>query len=105
AMIAQRTDNGQVVSLLGQVGQVFTEINSWRAGCDGLERTAILRGSMRLHVPRIDVRRPAAEPNHDGGPSDFSSSADGRCGPFSSRVSQVEPEHAQAAGHEKGATI
>ena len=60
AEVAQRADDGQVMGLLGQVRQVLAQLDAGRRGGDGPKQAAILGGRVGLHVPGVDVRRPAA---------------------------------------------
>jgi hypothetical protein len=66
AVVADRADDRQVVRLPTQVRQVFAELDAGRARRDGAERAAVLGRGVGLHVPGVDVRRPAAEPDQDG---------------------------------------
>jgi len=55
AVVAQRVDEGQVMRLPGQLGQVFTQEHTGGRGSDWLEFAAVLDRGIRLEVPHVDV--------------------------------------------------
>src|ERR1700722_17213469 len=66
-VVAQRTNDCHMMSLLGEMRQVFAELNPGRGCCRGLEDAPVLFRSVRLHVPRIDVGCSTAQKDHDRG--------------------------------------
>ena len=105
AVVAQRADDGQVVRLLGQVRQVLAEADAGALVAIGLERAAVLGGSVGLHVPGVDVRGAAAEPDQDGRPGDFSLHRHLGRGDVGCRGGQVASEQTEPADPEKGPSI
>ncbi|GIW85996.1 MAG: hypothetical protein KatS3mg108_0320 [Isosphaeraceae bacterium] len=63
--VVDGADDGQVVGLLGQEGEVFAEQQSGGGGLDGLELAADLLGGVGFHVPEVDVGRAALEGEDD----------------------------------------
>ena len=105
--IAQRPHDRQVMGLLGQMRQVFAQLDARRRGGHGAKQAAILERGCRLHVPGVDVRRPAGEPDHDRRFGDFAVRRPGRALGDSGRgdAGQVGSKEAQPTGHEKRAAV
>src|SRR5207245_11470969 len=101
AVVAERTDDGQVVRLAGQVRQVFAQRDTGRTGGDGAERAAVFLGRVRLHVPQVDVRGPAAEPDQNGRTGRAAPPGRSCLGFVGRHGRQVDPEKPQAAGDQK----
>ena len=66
AMVAKRAHDGQVMRLLRKIRQVLAQLDAGSGSCNGLEGASIFFRGIRLHVPGVDVRCAAAEPDHDG---------------------------------------
>lgn len=60
-----RVDHRQVMRLLRQQRQVFTQFDTWRRRLNRLERTAIFKRCFRFHVPAIEVRCAATQKQQD----------------------------------------
>src|SRR5262245_21358618 len=61
--IAERSDNRDVVGLLTQVPQMLAKGYTRSAGCDWAKESSVFGRRIRLHVPGVDVRCAAAEPD------------------------------------------
>src|SRR5207248_2034214 len=78
AVVAQRADDGEVVRLAGEARQVLAQADAGGGRGDGPELPAELDRGVGLHVPGVDVRGPAREPDQNGGAGD--APARGGCG-------------------------
>jgi hypothetical protein len=102
AMIADRADDGKVMGLAREMRQMLAERDAWGAGGAGPKRTAVFGDGIGLHVPGVDVRRPAAEPDHDRRLRRSALCGRGRIG---RRMRQIQPEEAEPACDEKCPSI
>ena len=105
AVVAQRANDGQVMGLLRRQGQVFAKLDARCGGGHRLEDAAVFDWSIRLHVPGIDVRCAAAQPDHDGGLGGPAAGARLTPRGIGRRVRQVEPKKPEAAGNEERAPV
>src|SRR4051812_19752592 len=81
---------------------MFAEDHTGSARRRRLEGAAILFWSIGLHVPCVEVRRAAAEPDENGRFRDLAAGRR-RCGRRD--VGEIGAEEAQSAGDEKGAPV
>src|SRR5262249_41997212 len=72
AAVADRTNDGQMVGLPGEERQGLAQPDARGTGHDGAEGATVLCGGVRFHIPGVDVRCPAREPDHDGRLRDLS---------------------------------
>ena len=63
---ADRIDHRQMMRFLREQRQVLAKSHTWRGRLDRLKHPPILDRRIGLHVPSVDVRRPAAEEEEDG---------------------------------------
>ncbi len=71
AEVAERIHNRQVMAVLGRQRQMFAKAHARGRSGDWLELAAILNRGVGLHVPGVEVRCPAAQPdeNRRAGPA------------------------------------
>ena len=55
----------QMVRLLCHVRQQLAQFDVRGRGCDRFEFASVIAGSLGFHVPQIDMRRPACEPDQN----------------------------------------
>ena len=65
--ISQRTDEGELVGLLGEAREQLANLHAGDVGADGPELAANLAGCVGLEVEHVDVRRPAGQVDVDDG--------------------------------------
>jgi hypothetical protein len=63
--VAHGPDQSRVVHLARQAREMLAELDAVEARRDGAELAADLRGGFRLHVPHVEVARPAVEEDDD----------------------------------------
>ena len=63
--VAHRTDHGELVVDLGELGQDLGEVRAGNFGGDRLEGTLHIVGNVLLRVPKVEVTGSALQVNHD----------------------------------------
>ena len=66
-VVGRRTDHRQVTHLRSPHVEVFAEGDAWQRGGDRAELAPDLSRCLWLHVPQVDVRRPALHVEEDAG--------------------------------------
>ena len=64
-IVTNRADDRQLVADRGQLGHVLGKVDSGNLGLNGGELTANLGGCVGLGIERLEVTRPAVEPDED----------------------------------------
>ncbi len=94
------TANDRVfVGVLGHAGKVLGNFDAGNVGLDGLIGAANLDRGIGLHVPGVELRRPADQEEHDA--VGIFPGIDGALGFQGEHVVEPEAEHGEGAGMEK----